>query len=417
MLSQEFPHIPASLEYLTQLFQQLFLRLAQGQSATVTTFSGSGKWSLIKYVLQHIRSFDQQCPKTLFLPLRVNNLLYSPAEEIQNGIAFMVAKASLHGYTIPQQLLQQTAEMHSLPECSSLLGTLTGEAGYKVVLIIDGAENLTSSDRSEKMLLSMLYTLITVNVFAISMLFITKGESAATPESLGPLSRYYFQKIIAEQDIPFDKASIQSALNTIELDQHIKLSQRVKETIATVSNGDAQVLKLITNGIQKKSLLDALDATQYLLSRIYQELDEKLLDAHFFAVLNRLSPASRDYLFDKQGTPTQYLIDANLINTVGGFINPLFEYYINNRTERFLLASGSVKFAPQEELLVKYLVDSIGTVLSREQIAKIVWGVNYTAKYSDQAIDRLLSNIRTKIIETPYALTVLKRQGIRLDKK
>ncbi len=49
---------------------------------------------------------------------------------------------------------------------------------------------------------------------------------------------------------------------------------------------------------------------------------------------------------------------------------------------------------PQQETVLKFLGERVGGLVSREEIGQAIWGSNYIDKYSDYAIDKLLSKLR-----------------------
>jgi DNA-binding response OmpR family regulator len=57
----------------------------------------------------------------------------------------------------------------------------------------------------------------------------------------------------------------------------------------------------------------------------------------------------------------------------------------------------SLVFTPQEQLVLMCLQEKQGEVISRDKIAEILWGDQQYEKYSDWAIDKLVSILRFKI--------------------
>lgn len=70
-------------------------------------------------------------------------------------------------------------------------------------------------------------------------------------------------------------------------------------------------------------------------------------------------------------------------------------------------------FTEVEYKIIDLFLKNKGVVLEREEVAKVMWGDNYTIQYSDWAIDKTVSRIRTKIGDVkPYkTIVTLKKRG------
>lgn len=76
------------------------------------------------------------------------------------------------------------------------------------------------------------------------------------------------------------------------------------------------------------------------------------------------------------------------------------------------------RFTPQEMRVLAYLLTHDGVVLSRDQMAEAMWGRNANEKYSDWAIDKLISTIRGKLDALGFPserLVTLKGRGFRFS--
>lgn len=68
----------------------------------------------------------------------------------------------------------------------------------------------------------------------------------------------------------------------------------------------------------------------------------------------------------------------------------------------------------QQKLLFDYLHSHPGQVITRDEIAEVVWGNKYLEKYSDWAIDRCISNLKSKLSQTKYQILTLRNRGYLL---
>ncbi|MFW5702518.1 MAG: winged helix-turn-helix domain-containing protein [Candidatus Dojkabacteria bacterium] len=119
-----------------------------------------------------------------------------------------------------------------------------------------------------------------------------------------------------------------------------------------------------------------------------------------------------DILIKKQFTPRNqlqfnYLTSSGLVARDKNEIVPkLFRTYVSKQINldilderRFIMINDEPlyleRLTPQEEKIALLLYDNAGKIVSREEIAKVLWGVHYLEKFSDYAIDKLISQLRT----------------------
>lgn len=74
-------------------------------------------------------------------------------------------------------------------------------------------------------------------------------------------------------------------------------------------------------------------------------------------------------------------------------------------------------FTETESRVFKSLLQDKGKPLSRERIAELVWGAEYALKYSEWAIDKVISRIREKIVsqKLPYVIITQKGYGYAVN--
>lgn len=74
------------------------------------------------------------------------------------------------------------------------------------------------------------------------------------------------------------------------------------------------------------------------------------------------------------------------------------------------------KFTTQEYNIVKSFLEQPGKLISRDEISQVLWGKESYDKYSDWAIDQLMSKLRKKFVElgTRTRLVTLRGRGYKL---
>jgi len=182
-------------------------------------------------------------------------------------------------------------------------------------------------------------------------------------------------------------------------------------------------LPLMIRFLEKAEFLDrqvdALDdpALDKSLSTLWESLDEKSRIS-----LTRLSLGLE--------TPklSTYLTKTKLVYQ-GQIFSPLFKKWIKQKISQEavikqkdgdLYLDSDLKLdeilAPQEYQVIKLLWDKKDEIVTREEIAKTMWGKKCDQKYSDWAIDRVVANIRKKSL-IGQKLETKKGRGyvLRLD--
>lgn len=88
---------------------------------------------------------------------------------------------------------------------------------------------------------------------------------------------------------------------------------------------------------------------------------------------------------------------------------------IINKDQQLMINNVVIEkqFSRQERKVMRLLIGKPGEVISREQVAEAVWGDRWEEKYSDWAIDQIVSRLRKKLLELrlgrDYLQTVRER--------
>jgi len=61
--------------------------------------------------------------------------------------------------------------------------------------------------------------------------------------------------------------------------------------------------------------------------------------------------------------------------------------------------------------LMQHLEENQGKIVSRESIAQVIWGENWETKYSDWAIDQLISTLRKQMQLIKYEGKLVTKRG------
>lgn len=130
----------------------------------------------------------------------------------------------------------------------------------------------------------------------------------------------------------------------------------------------------------------------------------------------------------------EFLLKMNLLNNHKNQIviscSLLKNYLLNDlKNGEFFLGSSneiilnnicvSTFFSKKEKSVLSLMIKNKGEIVSRENIAREIWGVDFFDNYSDWTIDQTISRLRRKIGKlgiSPKILKTIKKQGFLLLK-
>jgi len=94
----------------------------------------------------------------------------------------------------------------------------------------------------------------------------------------------------------------------------------------------------------------------------------------------------------------------------------LLAKYIQNSPQHLQITGRNINqtllsMTISQRKLLEYLEKNVGNIISREVIAKVIWGDNWEEKYSDWAIDQLISNLRKQMQTIKYKCKLITKRG------
>jgi hypothetical protein len=152
--------------------------------------------------------------------------------------------------------------------------------------------------------------------------------------------------------------------------------------------------------ISAHKLCSQLSGGHYLLYKSLYQLDQ-----------NQLSRISQTHFHPNlSGLLNSIASGLNSADKLSGtYFTPLLP--IPQHTPEPSVSPHIPMLTSYQKLLFDYFTDHPSQIISRDQIAAIIWGSNSTQKYSDWAIDQLLSRLRAKLKNTGYQLSTIKNRG------
>jgi DNA-binding winged helix-turn-helix (wHTH) protein len=214
----------------------------------------------------------------------------------------------------------------------------------------------------------------------------------------GNIKTQTFEKIVNTNIVPLlphNEESIYSVVHDY-IDHYGKISLSLQKKIVTLSGGNPGILKALFLLAQEDKLSGwstDINLTSRL-TRILDELTKKELSILQNIQANRSNPLSK-----------------NLVRF--GYIkeNTIFSPIVQKYFPLFYDESGT-HLSTSEKLIFQLLKRESPAVVSRDEIAKLVWKSKWTEKYSDWAIDQIVHDIREKLVHLKSPWTIkTKRNG------
>lgn len=389
---------PTTDKYINDFIKLVFEPVFRGNSIALHVVAKAGSLGLIKYLLNFPQevstSFNKNIKRTKFGVF--DGKLISTVDDVK---AF-----------IENEINIDIKSPHTPAQQPSIK--------QKAFILINNAEVLISPDSPLLNLLKQIYN--THNTaFGFIFLFSRETDHLCTSEILRDIG------IHQEETIPLKSNEDMSILiDKEEIWHKYKVPKDVREKIIQLSGGYsslARSLLALANNNYKKFLkmsnkdLYNKENVKFRLLRVYDSLSEESQKQIIRLVLEKTEKL--DF--------SNYLLKTKLISKTSKnaqLFSPLFHQFVENviHDEPLKLKKENIaKFginiekvlSTQEKDTIKLLCKKSNKLVSREDIAMLIWGQNWTDKYSDWAIDQLIHSIRTKLMIDRKTLKTEKGKG------
>ena len=150
---------------------------------------------------------------------------------------------------------------------------------------------------------------------------------------------------------------------------------------------------------------EEIDLLEKIIKKDFEfSLEEKNI-LNFFVKNRFLYKQGRQYLFSIP-ILKDYLVEQ-LSQKIQLKINERKQILINN-----VITDGY--FSKKERKVICSFVESKGKIITREDMAEVIWGSNYQDVYTDWALDQLIKRLRNKFVKldlSPKLIKTIKNQG------
>jgi hypothetical protein len=237
-------------------------------------------------------------------------------------------------------------------------------------------------------------------------------------ELLGDLWGYYSAHIIWGKDFAFDRKSADIQLKDKGFDS------RFVYKLANFVDGDPTLYKYCeVKALREEEFQEMFVATNSIPKQ-YELIGSDWLDWRYKEIVTDLQIESVKVLSAGKVSTSEFCLEAGLIaNGTRGitYFHPLFEYYLKNRLklDQLMEANKTPKdyLTGQELKVYSLLLKNKNKIVTRDEVAKIMWLDEWNDKYSDWSIDKVISNIKKKLTQHQETLNVktYKKEGFMIS--
>lgn len=200
---------------------------------------------------------------------------------------------------------------------------------------------------------------------------------------------------------------------------NVKISAEIIQKIVSSCGGSLWLLRETIRFIREYKTTDLQtimksSGIQLRAEYIYNLFTSEEIEVLASIVLNKVIPSDTHIV--------NYLLQTGVIYHSGQnyvLALPLLENYLSKTVKsrvlrleqnRVILDSQDITdlLTPAELHLLVLLLRYRSSAVSKEQIAQVIWGNNWTEKYSDWALDKLLSRLRKTIVRFGLPETIIE---------
>lgn len=120
----------------------------------------------------------------------------------------------------------------------------------------------------------------------------------------------------------------------------------------------------------------------------------------FYSIWNSFLEKTQNEIRKGNYNSIEYLRATDLVGSDGKWFSELFDNYVNNIDSYFYDIEDDVFISAMsysQRIIWGLLKENSGNIVSKEQIAKVIWGDLWLDKYSEWTIEKQISNIRRKM--------------------
>ncbi len=391
---------------LDSIAKKILAPLIHNESVTVIWFPGTGKSFHIKEIFSesYLRAyFNTRYDSFFFVQVNMNSLIieqkslgFLQSIHIQFREAIRDEKSISISTKSAMELYHEICDM-----CRVLLSK-----GLSVSILIDEIETLTTNEKEQ--MIQMLSNIVDINRNRIHAIINCRNLNTISLLEQNELTFTLLQNIIY---IPLI-SNEESIYFVSTLEERAKLNLRPSERVLMTNfYGNKFLMKAahrILRTHNSKTLKDLLNQREL---KIKGNIFLKQIGMREKVVLRKII-FKESLNSDDNGIALAYLKEIGVLNKKNKtyVIKPVIlsnlikienqnlQFKLNHEDDLFYgMCNLSNVLSPNEYRVLKTLYLKQRQILSRDEIARAIWGKNYHELYSDWAIDKTISRLKTKL--------------------
>jgi regulator of sigma D len=232
------------------------------------------------------------------------------------------------------------------------------------------------------------------------------GPTILNHKNLTPIQPIIQEKIVY---LPLlDAEELSYTRKRFEKMGYCRIEDRTHKKISELSGGHYMLYKSISKA--------------YANEQIETEVDSIKSNPQIHSILERIYQSALAFTDNKENILENGILEKIGLTKNGKFSIPLLPIQMKmSKTRNNLIATADEKdirsdLTPQELLIFDFLHENLTKIKTKEELAKLIWGKNWPNEYSEQAIDKTISRLRSKLKDSRFQLTSIRNRGVRLVK-
>jgi hypothetical protein len=417
---------PLISEHLfTQTYDLIIAPSLQGRAVTVITFKKAGVPFNLKHTILLASNTGQIPSSHLFVWFNFS------AESDSTGLMLQVLMniKRVHGERLAPHVTSVlntilSKKVVTQGEFLAFFDFLAEDEKFNVTFVIKSLET-AFANISQSQLLSLTENIYSHCKSYSNFIFLSNSDFQQFTKD--PAHTFWGEvqsNIVWGEKFLYDEPSILLSSKSFQDKQSVKFAPKFVEKLAKYSFGDPTVvLYAFYQSLSSEDFIASL-MSKTKIEEIYETLGCDYLDWRFNLIIGKMQ-AEEVKALKSENIENRYISKTGLLtkNNKLTYLNPLFEYFVKNRLKTSTRAStteksqlSSTELRGQELLVYNLLIAHTGEIVSKDKIAELIWGETWEQKYSDWALDKLISNLKKKLLqlENPAKLQTFKKLGVML---
>jgi len=396
-----------SNKYLIDFASKGILPSFKKQSNTMMMLPGTGRGSIHRFVMDNKKKVSK------LVGVDLSQIVVLLSDETSEEETLMQWKLLL----IKQKVINVVDSRVSWSGLEEIIYYLTASKKLRVLISCLIDVNKWNWQRVEK--------LRKINTMQVDLQFCVLseiGKNSDYKEIFGGLVQFASQNVWY---LPlYKEVDIDEVIETQERQGLVKIANRERDLVRRLSGGHAGLARFYLRN------LDKLDDQSYkyleverLLNGIWDCLSLETQEKLFLLIQKREVSGWSDFalrtgLIIEKNRGTE-IFSKVFEGYVGHLLNEGLPRIIEKEKELFLFGRKlTLLLSAQEESVFRLLWDKKGDLIERDKIAQVVWDHDWEERYSDWAIDQVISRIRRKIGDRgkKRLIEVVKGKGFIIKK-